>query len=112
MFFPFLLLVEGLALIESFKVRSPWKMGGMSTCWDPLSLKFLTHSLILDYHVLNSGEGNPTLDREAKGTSELGTNTLMRFPLLKANDATIVGRAGVEKCPSTPWSKPNWLANL
>lgn len=30
-FFHFLLMAEGLALVESFKARSPWKMGGMST---------------------------------------------------------------------------------
>nr|POF05065.1 hypothetical protein CFP56_35626 [Quercus suber] len=89
----------GLALTESLKVRSPWKLGGMSTRWDPLSPKFLTRSLILDHHVLNLGKGNPTLDGEVRGTSELGTNTLIRFPLLKANDATVVGGAGVEKCP-------------
>ena len=82
-------------------------MGGMSTCWDPLSLKFLTCSLMPDHHVLNLGEGNPILDEEARGTSKLDTNTLMKFPLLKDNDATIAGRDRMEKCPSTPWSKPN-----
>ena len=102
--FIFLLMANDLALAESFKVRSPWKIGGMSTRWDPLSPKFLIHSLILVHHVLNLGEGNLTLDGEAMGTLELGTNTLMRFPLLKAKDATIVGGARVERCPSMPWS--------
>lgn len=112
MFFPFILMVKGLALAKSFKVKSSWKIGRMSTHWDPLSLKFLTCSLILDHHVLNLGEGNPTLDGEARGTSEPDTNTLMRFPLLKVKDATIANRAEVEKFPSTPWSKPNWQPNL
>lgn len=93
MFFSFLLLAEGLALAERFKVKSPWKIGGISTRWDPLSPKFLTCSLITDHHALNLGEGNPTLDGEARGTSKLGTNTLMRFPLLKVNDATVAGGA-------------------
>ena len=74
----------------------------MSTHWGPLSLKFQTHSLMPNHHVLNPNEGNPTLDGEVKGTSEPDTNTLIRFPLLKANDATIVERARVEKCPNTP----------
>ena len=65
-----------------------------------------------DHHVLNLGEGNPTLNGKAKGTLEQDTNTLIKFSFLKANDATIAGRAGVEKCPYTPWSKPNWQANL
>ena len=73
----------------------------MSTHWDPLSPKFLTCFLIPDHHVLNLGEGNLTLDGEAIGTSEPSTNTLMRFLLLKAKDATIAGGTGVEKCPST-----------
>ena len=102
MFFPFLLMAEGLALAKSFEVRSPWKIGGMSTHCGPLFLKFLTHSLLPDHYVLNSDEGNPTLDGEAKGTSEPNTNTLIRFPLLKAKDTTIASRVGVEKCPSTP----------
>ena len=68
--------------------------------------------LKLDHHPLNLGEGNPTLDGEARGILELGINTLIRFPLLKANDATVAGGVGMEKCPSTPWSKPNWWANL
>ena len=88
-FFLFFLLAEGLVLVESFKVKSPWKIGGMSTCWDPLSPKFLTRSLIPEHHALNLGEGNLALDGEAKGTSEPSTNTLMRFPLLKANDAML-----------------------
>ena len=106
------MLAEGLVLVESFKVKSPWKIGGMSTRWDPFSPKFLTRSLILDHHALNLGEGNLALDGEAKGTSEPSTNTLMRFPLLKANDANVAGGVRVEKCPSMPWSKPNWRANL
>ena len=65
-----------------------------------------------DYHALNLGEGNLVLEGEAKGTLEPDTNTIMRFLLLKANDATIAGRVGVERCPSTPWLKPNWRANL
>ena len=65
-----------------------------------------------DHHVLNLGEGNPILDEEARGTSKLDTNTLIRLLPIKANDATIVGRAGVKRCPSTPWLKPNWRANL
>ena len=62
---------------------------------------------MLDHHALNLDDGNLVLEGEAKGTSEPNTNTLMRLLLLKANDATIVRRAGVERCPSTPWSKPN-----
>ena len=89
MFFPFLLTVEGLALAKSFKVRSPWEIGGISTCWDPFSPKFLTRSLIPNHHVLNLGEGNPTFDGEARVTLELGTNTLIRFPLLKAKDMSM-----------------------
>lgn len=95
-------MVEDLALVESFKVKSTWKMGGMSTCWDQLSLKFLMCFLMPDHHVLNLGEGNSILDGETRGTLELDTNTLMRFPLIKANGATTASRAGVEKCPSTP----------
>ena len=67
---------------------------------------------MLDHHVLNLGEGNPVLEGEAKGTSEPNTNTLMRLLLLKANDVTIAGGAEVKRCPNTPWSKPNWQANL
>jgi len=42
-----------------------------------------------NYHALNLGEGNPVLEGEAKGISKPDTNTLMRLPLLKANDTTI-----------------------
>ena len=65
-----------------------------------------------DHHVLNLGEGNPVLEGEAKGTLEPNTNTLMRLLLLKPNNATIAGGVGVERCPNTPWSKPDWRANL
>jgi len=64
------------------------------------------------HHALNRGEGNPVLEGEAKGTSEPNTNTLIRLLLLKANDATIVERARIERCPSTPWLKPNWPVSL
>ena len=57
--------------------------------------------------LLNLDEGNLVLEGEAKGTLEPDINTLIRLLLLKANDATIAGRAGVERCSSTPWSKPN-----
>ena len=54
-----------------------------------------------DDHDLNLGEGNPVLVGEVKGISSLVTNILMRFSLLKA-EATTMGKAKVEKCPSMP----------
>ena len=54
-------------------------MGGTSIRWLPLSLKFLTHSLTLDYHDLNLGEGSLVLVGEIKGISGLDTKILMRF---------------------------------
>ena len=98
----FLLVPEILALVGSFKVKSPWKIGGTSTPWAPLSPKFLTHSLISD-HDLNLSEGSPALVGEVKGIWGLDTNILMRFSLLKPKEATIAGKAKVEKCPNTPW---------
>ena len=65
-----------------------------------------------NHHTFNLGEGNPVLEGEVKGTSEPDTNTFIRLLLLKANDTTIIGRAGIERCPNTPWSKKNWRANL
>ena len=94
---------EGLALERSFKVKSLLKIGGTSTRWALLSPKFLTHSLMSDHHDLNLGEGNPVLVGEVKEISGLVTNILMRFSLLKAKEATTVGKAKVEKCPSMPW---------
>ena len=110
--FVFLLVPESLALIRSFKVKSPWKTCGTSTCWAPFSPKSLTHSLMSDHHDLNLGEGSPTPKGEVKGILELDSNILMRFSLLKPKEATTVGKAKVEKCPNAPWSKPNWRANL
>jgi len=67
---------------------------------------------MLNHHDLNLGEGNPALVGEVKGISGLDTNILIRFSLLKAKEATTVGKPRVERCPSMPWSKPNWRANL
>ena len=94
----FLLVHESLALVGSFKVESPWKIGGTSTPWVPLSPKFLTRSLISD-HDLNLSEGSPTLVGEVKGISGLDTNILMRFSLLKPKEATIAGKTKVESAP-------------
>ena len=107
-FFPFLLMAESIALAGSFKVKSPWKIGGTSICWAPLSQKFLIHSLISNYHDLNLGECSPTLDGKVKGISKPNTNILIMFSLLKPKDATIAGKAKVERCPNTPWSKRAW----
>ena len=60
-----------------------------------------------DHHDLNLGEGNPILVEEVKGISGIDTKILMRFSLLKAREATAVGKAKVERCHSMPWSKPN-----
>ena len=65
-----------------------------------------------DHHDLNLGEGNPVLVGDVKEISRLVTNILMRFSLLKAKEATTAGKTKVGKCPSMPWSKPNWRANL
>ena len=110
--FFFLLVLEGLALGRSFKVKSPWKIGGTSTHWAPLSSKFLRCSLMSDHHNLNLGEGSPVLVGEVKGILGLDTNILMRFSFLKAKEATTAGKAKVKRCPSMPWSKPNLWANL
>jgi len=75
---------KGLALERSFKVKSPLKIGGTSTRWAPLSLKFLIRSLMSDHHDLNLGEGIPVLVGDVKGILGLVTNILMRFSLLKA----------------------------
>ena len=61
-----------------------------------------------DHLDLNLGEGSPFLVGEIKGISRLETKILMRFSFLKAREAITAGKAKVEKCPSTPWSKPNW----
>ena len=110
--FFFLLVPEDLALEGRFKVKSPWKIGGTSTRWAPLSPKFLTHSLTLNHYDLNLGEGSLVLVGEVKGISGLGTNILMIFSFLKAKKATTADRAKVKKCPNMPWSKTNWQANL
>ena len=94
----FLLLPESLALVGSFKVKSPWKIGETSTSWALLSPKFLTRSLISD-HDLNLSEDSPSLVGEVKGISGLDTNILMRFYLLKPKEATIAGKAKVESAP-------------
>ena len=65
-----------------------------------------------DHHDLNQGEGNLVMVGEVKGISGLNTNILMRFSILKAKEATTMSKAKVERCPSMPWSKPNWRANL
>jgi len=49
---------------------------------------------------------------EVKRILGLDTKIIMRFSFLKAKEATTTGKAKVERCPSMPWSKPNWQANL
>ena len=87
-------------------------MGGTSTRWAPLSLKFLTRSLMSNHHNLNLGEGSPFLVGEVKGISGFDTKILIRFSFLKAKEATTTGKAEVERCPKMPWLKPSWRANL
>ena len=65
-----------------------------------------------DHHELNLGEGSLVLVGEVKGISGLDTKILMRFSLLKAKEATTVGKTKVERCSSMPWSISNWRANL
>ena len=61
---------------------------------------------------LNLGEGSPFLVGEVKGVLGFDTQILIRFSFLKAKEATITGKAEVERCPRMPWSKPSWHANL
>ena len=103
----FLLVLEGLAFRRGFKVKYPSKIGGTSTHWVPLFPKFLTRSLMSNHHDLNLGEGGPILVREVKGISGLDTSISMRFSFLKPEEATTTGKVKVERCPNTPWSKPN-----
>ena len=74
---PFLLAAEGLALVKSFKVKSPWKMGGISPCWALHSPKFLIHYLMPAHHDLNLGASNLAREGEVKETSEPNITTLI-----------------------------------
>ena len=58
-----------------------------------------------DHHDLD--EGSTFLVGEVKGILGLNTKILMRFSFLKAREATIAGKAKVDRCLSMPWSKPN-----
>ena len=42
-----------------------------------------------------------------KGISRLDTNILIIFSFLKAKEATMVGKAEIERCPKMPWSQPS-----
>ena len=110
--FFFLLVLEGLAfwkgLQSQISLKDRWDIHSLGTTF----LKFLTRSLMSNHHDLNLGKGNPFLVGEVKGITELDTNILMRFSFLKAREATTGGKAKVERCPSVPWSKPSWWANL